>query len=163
MYKFSYYFDKRFFLPVVSGYEFITPTFAQTGLSNFFGNIGEVRTLYNSLFQLKGVKALSTLARFLTNSTIGIGGLFDPATHFGLKKQSEDFGQTLDYWGVGPGPYLVVPVLGPNSLRSAGGFAVDAGIHYAIVTVIDPFENVDNGTLITAGDINSGGHRHAAQ
>ena len=99
----------------------------------------------------------------MTNSTIGIGGLFDPATHFGLKKQSEDFGQTLDYWGVGPGPYLVVPVLGPNSLRSAGGFAVDAGIHYAIVTVIDPFENVDNGTLITAGDINSGGHRHAAQ
>jgi phospholipid-binding lipoprotein MlaA len=151
MYKFSYYFDKRFFLPVVSGYEFITPTFAQTGLSNFFGNIGEVRTLYNSLFQLKGVKALSTLARFLTNSTIGIGGLFDPATHFGLKKQSEDFGQTLDYWGVGPGPYLVVPVLGPNSLRSAGGFAVDAGIRYAIVTVIDPFENVDNGTMITAG------------
>jgi len=151
MYKFNYYFDKHVFIPVVSGYEFITPTFTQTGVSNFFANIGEVGTLYNSLFQLKGVRALSTLGRFVINSTIGIGGLFDPATHFGLKKHSEDFGQTLDYWGVGPGPYLVVPVLGPSTVRDISGFAVDAGISYAIVTAIDPFENVDNETLITAG------------
>ncbi len=151
MYTFNYYFDKHFFLPIVSGYEFITPAFAQTGISNFFGNIGEVRTLYNSLFQLKGAKALSTLARFVTNSTIGIGGLFDPATGFGLKKQSEDFGQTLGYWGVGPGPYLVVPMLGPNTLRSASGFAVDAGIRYAIVTTTDPFEYVESGDVIMAG------------
>lgn len=151
IYGFNYYFDKYIFSPVVSGYEFITPTFAQTGVSNFFGNVGEVRTLYNSLFQLKGAKALSTLARFATNSTIGIGGLFDPATHFGLKKKNEDFGRTLGYWGVDPGPYLVVPVLGPNTLRSAGGFAVDAGIRFATVFAIDPFGNVENGNVILAG------------
>ena len=151
MYKFNYYYDKHFFLPVVSGYEFITPTFAQTGVSNFFGNIGEVRTLYNSLFQFNGKKFLTTFGRFLTNSTIGIGGLFDPATHFGLQKQSGDFGQTLGYWGVDSGPYLVVPVLGPNTLRSVGGFAVDAGIRYAIVTATDPFENVNNGNVIMGG------------
>jgi len=151
MYKLNYYLDKYLFLPVVNGYEFITPTFAQSGVSNFFNNIGEVRTLYNSLFQVKGVKAISTLARFLTNSTIGIGGFFDPATHFGLKKQNEDFGQTLGYWGVNTGPYLVVPVLGPSTVRSTGGFAVDAGVRYAIVTATEPFENVENGNVILAG------------
>jgi phospholipid-binding lipoprotein MlaA len=151
MYKLNYYLDKYLFLPVVNGYEFITPTFAQTGVSNFFNNIGEVRTLYNSLFQAKGVKAISTFARFLTNSTIGIGGFFDPATHFGLIKQNEDFGQTLGYWGVNSGPYLIVPVLGPSTVRSTGGFAVDAGVRYAIMTATDPFENVENGNDILAG------------
>ncbi|MGA2525496.1 MAG: VacJ family lipoprotein [Smithellaceae bacterium] len=151
MYNFNYHFDRYFFLPVVSGYEFITPTLIQKGVTNFFSNIGEVRTFYNSLFQLKGKKALITFGRFVTNSTIGIGGLFDPATSFGLEAQSEDFGQTLGYWGVDSGPYLVVPVLGPNTLRSTGGFAVDAGIRYAIVGTIDPFENVENGNVILIG------------
>lgn len=151
MYKFNYHFDRYFFLPVVSGYEFITPTFIQKGVSNFFANIGEIRTLYNSAFQLKGKKFFTTFGRFLTNSTIGIGGLFDPATSFGLKKQSEDFGRTLGYWGLDTGPYLVVPVLGPNTLRSTGGFAVDAGIRYAAIVAIDPFENVNSGNVILAG------------
>jgi phospholipid-binding lipoprotein MlaA len=151
MYKFNYHFDEYFFLPVVSGYEFITPTFMQKGVSNFFGNVGEVRTLYNSLLQLNGKTFLTTAGRFLTNTTIGIGGLFDPATPLGLKKQGADFGQTLAYWGVDPGPYLVVPVLGPNTVRSAGGFAVDAGIRFAAISAIDPFGNVDNGTTILAG------------
>ena len=151
MYKFNYNFDRYFFLPVVSGYEFITPTLIQKGVSNFFSNIGEVRTLYNSLFQLKDKKVLITFGRFVTNTTIGIGGLFDPATSFGMEAQSEDFGQTLGYWGVDSGPYLVVPVLGPNTLRSTGGFAVDAGIRYAIVGTIDPFENVENRNIIWGG------------
>lgn len=151
VYNFNYRFDKYVFLPVVSGYEFITPTFVQTGISNFFGNIGDIRTLYNSLLQLKGKKFLATFGRFLTNSTVGIGGLFDPASLLGLKKESEDFGRTLGYWGVGSGPYLVVPVLGPNTLRSAGGFAVDAGIRFAAINAVDPFENVDNGNAIEAG------------
>jgi len=151
MYRFNYNLDKYFLLPVVSGYEFITPTFVQKGVSNFFWNIGEVRTLYNSIFQLKGKKFLTTFGRFLINSTIGIGGLFDPASHFGLKIQNENFGRTLGNWGVDSGPYLVLPVLGPNTVRSTGGFAVDAGIRFAIVTAIDPFENVDNGNIILAG------------
>jgi len=151
MYRFNYYFDRYALLPVVSGYEFITPVVVQKGISNFFGNIGEVRTFYNSVLQLKGRKGLTTFGRFLTNTTIGIGGLFDPATSLGLKKQNEDFGQTLGYWGAGSGPYLVLPVLGPNTLRSAGGFAADAGIRFAVINAVDPLENVDHGNAVLAG------------
>ena len=151
MYKFNYNFDKYLFLPVVSGYEFITPTFVQTGVSNFFSNIGEIRTLYNSLFQAKGEKALTTLGRFVTNSTIGLAGLFDPATSFGLKRQNEDFGQTLGVWGVGTGPYIVLPILGPNTARSTAGFAVDSGIRSGIIAAIDPFPNSDYTTPVEAG------------
>lgn len=125
MYKFNYHFDKYLFLPVVSGYEFITPTFAQTGVSNFFNNIREVPTFMNSLLQAKGDKALTTLGRFVTNTTIGILGFFDPATSLGMKRQNEDFGQTLGVWGVGAGPYVVLPVLGPNTVRSSTRFVVD--------------------------------------
>lgn len=151
MYNFNYRFDKYVFLPVVSGYEYVTPVFIQTGVSNFFGNIGEVRTLYNSLLQVKGKKFLITLGRFATNTTIGIGGLFDPASSLGLERQGEDFGRTLGNWGVQSGPYLVLPVLGPSTVRSTGGFATDAGIRFAAAYAIDPFENVDHGNLILAG------------
>lgn len=151
MYKFNYYFDNYVYLPVVSGYEFVTPTFVQKGVSNFFNNVGEVRTLYNSLFQLKGGKALTTLGRFVTNSTVGLAGFFDPATGMGMKRQDESFGQTLGYWGAGTGPYLVLPVLGPGTVRSQSGFAVDAAIRYALVSAIDPYENVDNRDGIQAG------------
>jgi len=151
MYRFNYYFDRYVFLPVVSGYEFITPVVIQKGISDFFGNIGEVRTFYNSVLQLKGGKSATTFGRFLTNTTIGIGGLFDPATSLGLKRQSGDFGQTLGYWGAGSGPYLILPVLGPNTLRSAGGFTADAGVRFAAINAIDPFENVGHGNVILAG------------
>ncbi|HEY5975439.1 MAG TPA: VacJ family lipoprotein [Geobacteraceae bacterium] len=151
IYKFNYNFDKYFFLPVVNTYEFILPTFAQTGVSNFFNNINEFRTLYNSLFQAKGEKALTTLGRFLTNSTIGIGGLFDPATSFGMKRQNEDFGQTLGVWGVDAGPYFVLPLLGPGTVRSAGGFVVDSGIHYAAKSIIDLPKRIDHGDEVIAG------------
>ena len=148
IYRFNYYFDKYFFLPVVTGYEYVTPVVVQREVSNFFGNIGEVCTFYNSVLQLNGEKSLTTLGRFVTNTTIGIGGLFDPATSLGLKKQSGDFGQTLGHWGAGAGPYLVLPVLGPNTLRSASGLAVDAGIRYALINAIDPFKSVSHGNAI---------------
>jgi len=151
MYKFNYKFDKYFFLPIVSGYEYITPTFAQAGVSNFFSNVGEFRTLYNSLLQLNGGKFSVTLCRFVTNSTIGIGGLFDPATRFGLERKKGDFGQTLGVWGISSGPYLVMPILGPNTVRSASGFAVDAGIRYATINAIDPFANTSGKDGIEAG------------
>ncbi len=146
MYKFNYELDKYVLLPVVSGYEFVTPTIVQTGVSNFFNNLVEVRNLTNSLFQLKGMESLTTLGRFVANSTIGIGGLFDPATSLGLERRNEDFGQTLGHWGCSSGPYLVLPFLGPSNARDTSGFVVDAGIRYGIVAAIDPFENVDNGT-----------------
>jgi phospholipid-binding lipoprotein MlaA len=151
IYKFNYNFDKYVFLPVVNSYEFILPTFAQTGVSNFFNNVGEGRTFYNSLLQAKGTKAMITLGRFLTNTTIGIGGLFDPATSFGLKRQNEDFGQTLGVWGVPTGPYFVMPILGPGTVRSAGGFAVDTVVHSAAVTTLknSTFRGLSDGTKNT--------------
>ena len=151
MYKFNYNVDKYVFLPVVSGYEFITPTFVQTGVSNFFTNLGEIRNLYNSLLQGKGMKSLTTLGRFVTNTTIGIGGLLDPATSFGLKWQREDFGQTLGVWGVGTGPYVVLPVFGPSTVRSASGFAVDSGINIGLYTAIDPFPKYEYITPVEYG------------
>jgi phospholipid-binding lipoprotein MlaA len=153
MYKFNYHFDNYIFLPVVNSYKFITPTFAQTGISNFFSNIGEVRTFYNSLLQAKGGKALTTAGRFLTNSTIGIVGLFDPATGMGMNQQDEDFGQTLGCWGVDDGPYLILPVLGPGTVRSAGGFAVDSGVHTTIANAVDLNDDIQvGGTVMKAID-----------
>lgn len=151
MYRFNFYFDKYLFLPVVNAYEFITPTVLQERVSSFFNNIGEVRNFTNSLFQLKGMESLTTLGRFVTNSTVGIGGLFDPATSFGLERHDEDFGKTLGHWGADSGPYLVLPIFGPSSVRDTGGLAVDSGIYYGIYTAIDPTGNSDYSSAIDSG------------
>ena len=151
VYRFNFYFDKYLFLPVVNSYEFVTPIFLQKRISGFYSNLGEVQNLSNSLFQLKGTESLSSLARFVTNSTLGLGGLFDPATSFGLERRGQDFGKTLGYWGMGSGPYLVLPILGPSSLRDAGGRAVDTAITYGIYTAIDPFESSGNSFAISTG------------
>ena len=151
MYRFNYRLDKYLFLPVVSGYEFVTPVFVQNRVSNFYNNLAEIKTLTNCLFQLKGTETAKTLGRFVTNSTLGLGGLFDPATQWGLERQNEDFGKTLGYWGMDSGPYLVLPVFGPSSARDAGGLAVDYGITYGIWTAVDPFDNSDNALAITTG------------
>ena len=151
MYRFNFYFDKYLYLPVVNSYEFVTPIFLQERISGFYNNIVEVRNLTNSLFQLKGTESVTTLGRLVTNSTLGIAGLFDPATSFGLERHDEDFGKTLGYWGSGSGPYLVLPIFGPSSLRDAGGLAVDSGINYAIYSAIDPFENCGDKVAIESG------------
>jgi phospholipid-binding lipoprotein MlaA len=126
IYKFNAIFDNYVFLPVVSAYEFITPNPVEDMVSNFFNNLHEVTTLINTLLQFKGGKSGLTLSRILVNTTVGIGGLFDVATKVEVPKQNEDFGQTLGFYGLGPGPYIVLPVLGPSTLRDTGGYAVDA-------------------------------------
>ncbi len=151
MYKFNYEVDRSVLLPVVAGYETVVPRFARTGVSNFFANIREIRTFYNCILQAKGKKSLLTLGRFVTNSTIGIGGLFDPATAFGWRRENENFDHTLEAWGVGTGPYLVLPILGPNTARSAGGLAVDGGVRWAIANAIDPFGGTGASTEIETG------------
>jgi phospholipid-binding lipoprotein MlaA len=151
VYKFNYEADRFVLLPVVAGYEKVVPRLARTGVSNFFANLGEVRTFYNSILQAKGKKSLLTLGRFVTNSTIGIGGLFDAATSFGLRREQEDFDRTLETWGVGTGPYLVLPILGPNTARSAGGVAVDGGVRWAIMNTINPFGGTGARAEIEAG------------
>lgn len=151
MYRFNFYFDKYLFLPVVSGYEFVTPTILQERVSSFYNNLGEIKNLTNSLFQLKGEESAITFGRFLTNSTLGIGGLFDPATEFGLERHDQDFGKTLGYWGAGSGPYLVLPIFGPSSLRDAGGLAVDSGIYYGLYAAVNPFGFTGNSFPIDTG------------
>jgi phospholipid-binding lipoprotein MlaA len=141
MYRFNFYFDKYFFLPVVGGYETITPDVVQTGVTNFFNNIGELINLTNSIFQLKGTAALNTTGRIAINTTIGIAGLFDWATPIGIDRKNEDFGQTLGHYGVEPGPYLVLPFFGPSSLRDASGLAVDTATRMLVVAALDPYEN----------------------
>lgn len=132
VYHFNYRFDEWVFLPVVDGYRYITPNLVQKGVSNFFGNLGDVPNLLNSALQLKGQRSLNTTARLLLNTTIGVVGLWDPATLMGLPRQAEDFGQTLGYYGAPSGAYLMLPILGPSNLRDTGGLVVDFGAAQAI-------------------------------
>jgi phospholipid-binding lipoprotein MlaA len=118
-------FDNKLFKPLAEQYVRTVPQPARTGVSNFFSNLGDIVVLTNDLLQLKFHQAASDFLRLLWNTTAGIGGLIDVATPMGLPKHKEDFGQTLGYWGVGPGPYLVLPFLGPSSLRDGAGLAVD--------------------------------------
>ncbi len=151
MYRFNYNLDRYLLLPMVNCYEFITPNFVQDRISGFFGNLREVRNLTNSLFQFKGRQSLKTLGRFAVNSSIGVGGLFDPATGMGLEKRDEDFGQTLGHWGVTSGPYLVLPLLGPSNVRDTGGLMVDTAIRMTIESALDPFSGFSNGKLMETG------------
>lgn len=109
--------DQYFLLPLAQGYDFITPDFMQTGATNFFNNLGEPYVMFHDLLQLKMVSFYAGIARFTINSVIGLGGLIDVATYMGLERHTEDFGQTLGAWGVGSGPYAVVPFLGPSTAR----------------------------------------------
>jgi len=125
IYMFNYYFDKFIFLPIVRTYEFITPNFVEKGVSNFVDNVYEFNNFTNNLLQLKIKDTGITLARFAVNTTLGFGGLFDQASDLGLNRQTEDFGQTLGHYGVGNGPYIVLPILGPSNLRDTTGLVTD--------------------------------------
>jgi phospholipid-binding lipoprotein MlaA len=134
LYIFNAYFDEYVFLPVVDAYEAIVPEFAQERVSHFFDNLGNLTTIVNAVLQLKPDVVGETLLRFVVNTTVGLAGLFDPASELGLPVQVEDFGQTLGYWGAGAGPYLVLPVLGPSNLRDTTGRAGD----WLAVTAVVP-------------------------
>ncbi|MGE8361576.1 MlaA family lipoprotein [Pseudomonas sp.] len=154
VYHFNYRFDEWVFLPVVDGYRYVTPTLVQTGVSNFFSNLGDVPNLLNSLLQLKGKRSLETTARLLLNTTIGVAGLWDPATRMGLPRQREDFGQTLGFYGVPSGPYLMLPLLGPSNLRDTGGLMVDFSAESAInfLNVAEASSNHPEITLLRVVD-----------
>ncbi len=125
IYRFNANFDKYVFIPVVEGYRFVLPQFVRTGISNIFDNIGETTIIVNSILQFAPIKTAKSIARLTVNSTVGIGGFFDVAQFWKLPGEDEDFGQTLGFYGVGPGPFFVIPILGPSSLRDAGGQLVD--------------------------------------
>lgn len=117
--------DYYFLRPLAITYDFVLPELASQAITNVFLNLMEIQTMANDLFQLKLKESLIDAGRFGINTTIGVLGLFDVATSFGLEKNYEDFGQTLGYWGVPTGPYVFIPFLGPSSLRDASGLIVD--------------------------------------
>ena len=125
VYDFNARFDRYLFIPVVEGYKRVVPAPARTSVSNFMRNIREILNVGNALLQFRLRTAARSTGRFAVNSTVGFAGLLDPATEMGLFYQKEDFGQTLGVWGLGPGPYMVLPLLGPSSTRDAAGLAVD--------------------------------------
>lgn len=125
MFAFNDSVDRAVLKPVAKGYQAAVPLPVRGGLDNFLNNLRDVPSAANSLLQGKIKEAAQDTGRFLVNTSIGILGFFDVASRIGLPRHSEDFGQTMGYWGVGPGPYLVLPLLGPSSVRDTGGLAVD--------------------------------------
>jgi phospholipid-binding lipoprotein MlaA len=111
--------DRAALKPIASAYKEGVPAFVQTGVGNFFGNLSDVWSSLNNFAQLKGRDGMNDLMRFAVNSTLGLAGVLDIATPAGLRKHNEDLGQTLGYWGVPAGPYLMLPLLGPSTVRDA--------------------------------------------
>lgn len=140
VYRFNYHFDRYVFLPAVRVYQAVLPDFLEQGVHNFLENLRDITTLINSALQLDGVKTFETGGRMFVNTTIGLLGIFDVATVVEIPKHREDFGQTLGHWGVAPGPYVVLPILGPSNLRDAGGTAVD----FVVFDEIDPLQTDDS-------------------
>jgi len=125
IFRFNDYFDQLLVKPVARTYTLFIPRVARQGVGNFFSNIDDINVFVNNLLQLKLGEAASDSGRFLINSTIGAAGIFDFATGFGLAKHEEDFGQTLGRWGVGSGPYVILPVFGASNLRDSFGLVLD--------------------------------------
>lgn len=136
VYRFNDAMDKAVLKPVAKGYNAVMPAIGKTMVSNFFSNLDDVVVTANDLLQFKFKQGLSDGTRFVMNSTIGVIGLFDPASTVGLEKHHEDFGQTLGKWGLGNGPYIVLPFLGPSSLRDGVGLYAD--------TFPDPMYQIDH-------------------
>jgi phospholipid-binding lipoprotein MlaA len=117
--------DRVALKPAATAYKEVLPTFVQSGVNNFFGNLSDAWSGVNNLAQAKGQDGMTDLTRFAFNSTFGIFGVLDIATDAGLRKHSEDLGQTLGYWGVPSGPYLMLPLLGPSTIRDTAALPVD--------------------------------------
>ncbi len=121
--------DQYVLKPVAKGYQWITPEFADIGISNFFSNLKDIGVSINDFLQAKPKQGSMDVARFVVNSTAGIAGFIDVATMINLPKHEEDFAQTLAVWGVPRGPYFVIPFLGPGSVRGVAGYLGDLALH----------------------------------
>ncbi|MCW8899051.1 MAG: VacJ family lipoprotein [Gammaproteobacteria bacterium] len=136
MFGFNEGLDEYILKPVAEGYDAVLPSPVKTGVSNFFSNLGDIFVIINDILQFKFKQAISDTGRFIFNSTIGLYGLIDVSTEFGLPKHHEDFGQTFATWGVGQGPYIVLPFFGSKTLRGTAGFAIES--------VYDPVYKIEN-------------------
>tara|TARA_B100001564_G_C20531087_1_gene619781 strand:+ start:56 stop:796 length:741 start_codon:yes stop_codon:yes gene_type:complete len=128
VFEFNNRIDKLFLRPVTDFYDSATPEFAQTSITNFFSNLDDIGISFNNFLQGNIVDSMSDITRFFINSIFGLGGFFDVASEMGLEKHSEDFGQTLGKWGAKPGPYLMLPFLGPSTTRDAFTFVGDTAL-----------------------------------
>ena len=137
IYEFNESLDSNVLEPVSRAYKNNMPEAAQKGIGNFLDNLGDVSTLANQILQFKPIESAETLARILVNTTIGLGGLFDVASDMGLVTEDEDFGQTMAVWGVEQGPYVVLPLLGPSTVRGVIGTYVDLTSPANMVDEID--------------------------
>jgi len=139
VYQFNDDFDTVFLKPVAKGYQFITPAPVDRGITNFFDNLADVRNGVNNALQFKMTRALTSVGRVVVNSTVGVLGFVDVASNLNMPKYNEDFGQTLGTWGVAPGPYVVLPFLGPSTGRDTVGLVGD--------WYTDPLTYVNDGSV----------------
>lgn len=139
IYRFNDSLDKVLIKPLAQGYRAITPKPVDRGVTNFFGNLGDVGSAVNNLLQLKFGRAANDVGRILVNTTVGAVGVMDVASNLDMPKSDEDFGQTLGVWGIGNGPFLVLPVLGPSSARDTVGLVAD--------WYLDPVNYVEGGEV----------------
>lgn len=158
--------DRAVLKPVTLGYRYVTPQIAQTGVNNFFENLKDIKTLVNNLLQGKVHNALEDFSRITFNTTFGIAGLIDVATPMGIPKNDEDFGQTLGYWGFSSGPYVVLPLFGPSSVRDTIGripdfyyedpvyYVNDRGARYSLraLRLVDTRSQILDAERIISGD-----------
>lgn len=150
MFNFNDAIDQAVLKPTAKAYRAVLPSFVQTGISNFFGNIGDVWTAVNDLLQGKVAEGVTDVMRVAVNTTFGLGGVIDIGSAAGMQKHREDFGQTLGTWGVKSGSYLVLPLLGPSTLRDAVATPVDyKGDLWSYVT---PVKDRNIGTVVRLVD-----------
>lgn len=153
--------DDAVLKPVATAYQTVTPQPVRTGVGNFFGNVGDLWSMVNHMLQGNGLQAYNHMVRFTTNTVLGIGGLLDIATEMGVDRQKQDFGRTLGAWGIKPGPYLVLPFLGPSTVRDT--VALPADWNGNVLTELRPISHRnalvglrvvdDRARLLKAGDI----------
>lgn len=145
MFDFNNVIDHFTFKPLAKGYQWLLPDPVETGIDNVFLNLREITNIFNDLLQWRWDQAANDTGRFLINSTVGVAGIFDVAGHFGLpRSEGEDFGQTLAVWGVGQGPYLMLPFLGPSTLRRTVAIPLDLD---SLPIAQIPDNDVRNGVL----------------
>lgn len=139
MFKWNDYFDQLVVKPTAFAYTTFLPRFMRQGISNFFSNVDDINVLANDILQLKFAAAAGDSGRLLVNSTVGVAGFLDVASSVGLRKNEEDFGQTLAAWGLGSGPYVMLPVFGASTVRDSFGLVID--------TVFNPLQLIENRSL----------------
>lgn len=125
VYKFNDALDRTVVKPVATAYRDVTPQLVRRGIGNFFANLEDAWSFVNNVLQFKGVAAADSFMRVTVNTFFGLGGILDVATEMRIDRHTEDFGQTLGHWGVGAGPYIVLPILGPSTLRDTVALPVD--------------------------------------